>query len=236
MGNNSRAPVIPTTRRVRGFRERVLHWFDRAGREFPWRRRSASSYRKVIAEVLLQRTRAETVLDFYPRFVADFPSWRRLGNASEADLREYLEPIGLWRRRASSLRRLSHAMVERGGRFPKLRDEVEALPGVGQYIANSILLLVHDEREPLLDGGMARVLERYFGPRELADIRFDPYLQQLARRVVDHGRSAEVSWALLDLSAMICRPRQPRCTECPVRRGCQFAALHQQGAGSTRDR
>lgn len=112
----------------------------------------------MIAEVLRHRTRAETVLEFYPRFVAGFPSWRRLGNASEADLREYLEAIGLWRRRASSLRCFSNAMVERGGRCPKLRDEIEALSGVGQYIANSILLLVHDEREPFLEGGIGRVL------------------------------------------------------------------------------
>jgi len=232
MGNRTSPLAIPAPRRIRTFRERVLHWFDGAGREFPWRGRAASHYKKVIAEVLLQRTRAETVLAFYPKFVAEFPSWRRIANASEAKLRMYLEPIGLWRRRASSLRRLSHAMVERGGRFPRRRGEIEALPGVGQYIANSILLLVHKEREPLLDGGMARVLERYFGPRQLVDIRFDPYLQQLARKVVDHERSVEVSWALLDLSAMICRTREPRCSECPMRRGCRFAASQRQGLSS----
>lgn len=231
MGTRTCPPAIPAPRRIRIFREQVLHWFDGAGRDFPWRRQSASRYKKVIAEVLLQRTRAETVLAFYPRFVAEFPSWRRIANASEAELRECLEPIGLWRRRASSLCRLSHAMVERRGRFPGCRDEIEALPGVGQYIANSIQLLVHGEREPLLDGGMARVLERYFGPRQLVDIRFDPYPQQLARKVVDHERSAEVSWALLDLSAMTCRPRRPRCTECPVRRCCRFAASQGQGQG-----
>jgi len=233
MENRTCPPAIPAPRRIRTFRERVLNWFDGAGRVFPWRQRAASHYKKVIAEVLLQRTRAETVLAFYPGFVAEFPSWRRISNSSEAELRKYLEPIGLWRRRASSLCRLSHAMVERRGRFPECRGEVEALPGVGQYIANAILLLVHGEREPLLDGGMARVLERYFGPRKLVDIRFDPYLQQLARKVVDHERSAEVSWALLDLSAMICRPREPRCTECPVRRGCRFAASQRQGLVST---
>jgi A/G-specific adenine glycosylase len=210
--------------RVTSFRQRLLRWYDENGRDFPWRRPAASRYQKVIAEILLQRTRAETVTVFCPRFVADFPSWTRLASASETELRGYLEPIGLWRRRASVLRRLSHEMALRKGRFPQRRAEIESLPGVGQYVANSILLLVHGEREPLLDGSMARVLERYFGPRELVDIRFDPYLQQLARKVVDHSRSAEVSWALLDLGAMVCRPRQPRCTECPVRRGCWFAA------------
>jgi len=64
---------------------------------------------------------------------------------------------------------------------------------------------------------------RYFGPRKLADIRHDPYLQALAHRVVGHERSVEVSWALLDLGAMICEPLEPRCRVCPVRRGCQHA-------------
>ena len=223
MGNRECATASPAPRGISTFQARVLRWYYEAGREFPWRRPTASRYRKVVAEVLLQRTRAETVLAFYPRFVADFPSWRRLASASEAELREYLEPVGLWRRRASTLRRLSHEMVVRRGRFPDCRSEIEDLPGVGQYIANSILLLVHEKPEPLLDGGMARVLERYFGPRELVDIRFDPYLQQLARKVVDHESSAEVSWALLDLSAMICRPNRPICDQCPVRRGCRFA-------------
>lgn len=115
-------------------------------------------------------------------------------------------------------------MDRRRGCFPRTRDELESLPGVGQYVANAVLAQMHGEAVPLLDGGMARALERYFGPRELADIRHDAYLQALSHRVVDHERVVEMSWALLDLGAMICKPSKPRCDSCKVKRGSCWAA------------
>jgi A/G-specific adenine glycosylase len=207
------------SRRVSRFRHRVLAWYDKRGRTFPWRRPSATSYSRIVAELLLQRTRAETVASFFPDFTARFPSWKRLASATETDLRAFLQPLGLWRRRAATLRCLASEMNRRRGRFPRTRGELEALPRVGQYVANAVLVQVHGEPAALLDGSMARVLERYFGPRELADIRYDPYLQDLAGRVVDNERSVEVSCAVLDLGAMVCKPRDPLCGSCPVQRG-----------------
>lgn len=204
----------------------MLAWYDSHGRAFPWRRPSASTYRKIVAEILLQRTRAETVSTFFPAFASRFPSWKRLSQATEEDLRAFLQPLGLWRRRADTLQKLALEINRRRGRFPRTRDELQSLPGIGQYVANAVLVQVHGEPAPLLDGGMARVLERYFGARELVDIRHDPYLQDLSHRVVDHERPVEISWALLDLGAMICTPRKPRCDLCPVRRGCRWAVEH----------
>jgi len=146
-------------------------------------------------------------------------SWQALAAASESELATVLQPLGLWRRRAQVLRPLSAALARANGRFPSERASIEALPGVGQYIANSILLFCHGSSQPLLDTNMARVLERYFGKRRLADIRYDPYLQELASRVVEHEDSASVNWAILDLAALVCRPR-PRCSECPLSRDC----------------
>jgi len=98
------------------------------------------------------------------------------------------------------------------------------MPGVGQYVANAVYLFCHRTAEPLLDATMARVLERYFGPRRLVDIRYDPYLQELARSVVAGNDAIDVNWALLDLGAMVCRPRDPLCEICPVARGCYWRA------------
>ena len=84
-------------------------------------------------------------------------------------------------------------MAKRNGRFPSTRVEVEALPGVGQYITNATLLLCHGEAQPLLDVNMARVLERVFGPRKLVDIRYDPYLQNLAFEIVQCKGAKELN-------------------------------------------
>ena len=217
------AGQFPSPATMTALRRKLLRWFESHGRSFPWRRASATNYQYIIAEALLQRTRAETVALFFPRFTKEFPSWRQLAFASVIRLQNYLKPIGLWRRRASSIRALAKTMAKRNGRFPRERTAIEALPGVGQYIANAVLLFCHAQPQPLLDFNMARVLERVFGPRKLADIRYDPWLQELARKVVRCKAPARLNWAILDLAATTCLASNPRCSECPLASLCKFA-------------
>lgn len=208
--------------RLRAFRRLILAWFRSCGRHFPWRNPSASRYVLVVSEILLQRTRAETVAGFFPHFVKRFPGWNQLVLATEEELRAFLEPIGLWRRRSASLRALAAEMRARRGHSPSAREELEKLPGVGQYVASAAMVFCHGKREPLLDVNMARVLERCFSPRTLVDIRYDPWLQALARAVVNHPRAHEINWAVLDLAATICTTRNPRCGTCPLKGICRF--------------
>ena len=208
---------------IQHFRAEMFEWYRNHGRRFPWRKPSASNYDKIIAEVLLQRTRAETVAQFFPTFVARYPWWSQLAKANEDELIELIRPVGLWRRRSTTLINLAAQMTKRNGIFPKDLKEIEALPGVGQYIANSIMLLCHHCPRPLLDTNMARVLERYFGPRKLSDIRYDPYLQRLAITVVDCPDSVVLNWAILDFAARICSIRSPKCSQCALASGCRFA-------------
>ena len=114
-------------------------------------------------------------------------------------------------------------MVRRRGEFPTDRRQIEALPAVGQYVASAVMLFAHGRPEPLLDVNMARVLERVFEPRRLVDIRYDPWLQTLARILVRSVRSAEVNWAVLDVAALYCRSSKPRCVNCPLQRKCNYA-------------
>lgn len=210
-------------RRIRAFRRLLLDWFRREGRSFPWRNPSASRYAQIVSEILLQRTRAETVAKFSPGFIERFPGWNQLALATEEQLRAFLEPIGLWRRRAASLRALAKEMQSREGRFPATREEIESLPGVGQYVASAAMVFCHGAREPLLDVNMARVLERCFTPRKLVDIRYDPWLQALARAVINDRNAREINWAVLDLAATVCTIRNPRCPACPLQGCCQSA-------------
>ncbi len=136
-------------------------------------------------------------------------------------LKKEFNPIGIWKIRSDTLKRLSIAMVKRGGRFPRTRGEIEELPGVGQYIANAILMFCQGQPQPLLDVNMARVLERFFGPRKLADIRYDPYLQKLAREVLPRKRYKEFNWAILDFASIICRAYRPVCNKCCLKSKCR---------------
>ncbi len=156
------------------FQKCLLGWFEKNGRDFPWRKGKKTVYHIIIAEILLQRTKAATVAKYYPIFLKKYPNWKKLGLANENELQDILKPLGLHIQRAKRLFKLSREMKIRGGRFPKTRPEIEQMPMVGQYIANAFELLVLNKKTPLLDVNMARLLERYFGPRKLSDIRYDP--------------------------------------------------------------
>jgi len=209
--------------RIRSFSGRVLDWYKDAGRTFPWRTRDVPIYRLVVTEILLQRTRAATVADFYEEFFSRFPSWASLASSSIRDIESVLKPIGMWKQRAPRLYALAVAIVERGGALPKTSEDLLSLPAVGQYVANAALLFQGISPLPLLDAGMARTLERHFGERALADIRYDPYLQALAQRVVAVEDSVATNWAILDLAALVCRLKNPRCGNCPVKTTCLYS-------------
>lgn len=203
------------------FQSTLLTWFDQHARDFIWRQKSAKPYVRIVSEVLLQRTKAETVDKYFSSFLKRYPSWQALADASEGELVDALKPIGLHRQRGRRLYLLAQELVRRGG-FPARRTDVEDLPQMGQYITNAYELFVLRKPSPLLDVNMARVLERFFGGRKLKDIRHDRHLQQLAKRVVAIDTPVEMNWAVLDFAALVCKARNPRCHDCPLAEDCKF--------------
>lgn len=210
-----------TPKRIQTFQEKIITWFDENGRKFPWRKSKLTHYQLVIAEVLLQRTKAETIQKFYPVFIKRYPNWKSLHRTKKNTLEKVLQPIGLFRQRAALLKKLAREMNIRNGHLPNKREEIEKLPFAGQYIVNAIMLLIKKKPAPLLDVNMARVLERYFGPRKLSDIRYDPYLQELAWKVVQHEETVKINWGILDFAALICRASKPNCNYCFLNTKCR---------------
>jgi A/G-specific adenine glycosylase len=211
---------------------RIMEWYAMHGRELPWRGPSVSEYERICVEVLLQRTRAETVAGMYDEFFSRFPSWQAIAEAAEGDLEHHLKKIGLWRRRSIGLRALASEAVDLAGEFPSNQESLLELPAVGHYVANAILLFQHGQKRPLLDVNMARFLERFLGPRGLADIRHDPGLHEASLRFVNVDDPVRLNWAVLDFGSAVCRPRMPRCSECPVREICLTGTGGEPGEGS----
>ncbi|WP_050009458.1 hypothetical protein [Flavobacterium sp. B17] len=209
--------------KIKIFQDYLLTWFYQNGRHhFPWRKNDLTSYEIVISETLLQRTKAETIEKFYIKFLQKFPNWDTIVQADIQTIEEFLKPIGLYRQRSKRFKDLAAEMTKRKGKFPIEKVELQEIPFLGQYIINSILLQIHNIPSPLLDVNMARVLERYFGERKLSDIRYDPYLQELAYRVVNHSASKEINWAILDFAAEICKARKPLCENCFLSATCKY--------------
>ena len=206
--------------RLSRLRDELLIWYSDNGRHLPWRSPSANVFERVCVEVLLQRTRAETVARVYPVFFTRFTSWNDIASTSIEELEEHFRPIGLWKRRARSMQALARYAVERDGFFPTETTELAKAPGVGQYIQNAILLFQHGEARPLLDVNMARVIERFIRPRRLADIRHDPWLQAAAHWLVRGEHAIKINWAVLDFGSAVCKASGPKCVSCSLFSRC----------------
>ena len=177
----------------------------------------------LVVEILLQQTRAERIAVFVPTFLADFPTLDALAEAKESMLAERLATLGLQNRRARRLVALAGVLVARDGRVPSSKLELESLPGVGPYVAAAYMSTVLHEPKPMVDVNMARLIERLYGPRTLADIRHDPHINGIAQRLIHlAARPEEFNWAVLDLGAAHCTARSPSCLGCPLLEVCPF--------------
>lgn len=215
--------VPKVVERIPWLRRRLLSWFERSGRSFPWRDPERTPYEVVVAEILLQRTAAVGVARAYAGFIERYPSWATLAQALREDLEHTLRSLGLWRQKALALRHLARFIAERGGVVPSARAELERLRGIGPYTASAVLAIVYGQAEPLVDVNMTRLLGRFFGLSGSTRGSRQRLLHALALRLVRSKRSLAVNWAALDCGALVCRARQPRCPQCPLRARCQYA-------------
>nr|WP_233166872.1 hypothetical protein [Pedobacter sp. ASV2] len=200
-------------------------WYNLNGRKFVWRQDGFSQYEIIIVEALLQRTKAETIALFFDSFIAKYPSWQSIAIAPLQKIELDLRPIGLYKQRAKRIKNMALEIIGRNEILPPTREDLDKIPMFGQYIANAIELQIFNRNKPLLDVNMARLLERYFGPRTLSDIRYDPYLQDLAHRVVNHKNAKMINWGILDFAALVCKSRKPRCITCFLSNDCEYYNL-----------
>ncbi len=215
---NSTPPTPAIARRVAAA---LAEWFEREGRRFPWRARSFPAWRLLVSEILLQKTRAPSVAAFLPGFFSTYPTLARLAAARPKSLERAFASLGLQRKRAQQVSGLTRALRARGGSVPRTRAGLEELPGVGPYVSAAYLSTRFGEPVPMVDANFARIVERAFGPRHKADLRSDPFVPDVATRIVSAAEDPRVvNWAVMDLGALVCVPRAPKCADCPIRRYC----------------
>lgn len=234
-------PALP--RNALRFKRRLLKWFRGAGRELPWRA-TRDPYRVIVSEFMLQQTQVTRVTSYYERFLQRFPDLSSLAAAPPRRVREAWDGLGYYRR-AANLHRLARIVaVEHDGRIPDDPAQLACLPGVGRYTAGAVASFAYEKRAPAVDTNVARVLWRVFRPRRTAargragrgapgrDGREgraggiapgNRTLWALAERLLPARRRTawEFNQALMDLGALYCLARRPRCRLCPVRPACR---------------
>ena len=224
------------------FSDRVLAWYARSGRkDLPWQQ-EPTPYRVWISEIMLQQTQVATVIPFYKRFMARFPTVHALAGASQDQVLHHWSGLGYYAR-ARNLHAAAQQIVARhDGIFPETFDAVMDLPGIGRSTAGAILALACGQRHPILDGNVKRVLTRYYalagwpGQAEVLKdsvelVRHEPswpgqaevlkVLWTLAESCTPATQIAAYTQAIMDLGATVCTRGQPACAQCPLAEDCQ---------------
>jgi A/G-specific adenine glycosylase len=202
------------------FATRVVHWQREHGRhDLPWQ--GADAYRVWLSEIMLQQTQVMTVIPYYQRFVASFPTVGELAAANVDEVLAHWSGLGYYAR-GRNLHRAAQIIVEKyQGEFPREFDQIIELPGIGRSTAAAICALAYHQRRAILDGNVKRVLSRYCGiTGSPAGKAVEAQLWQQAEALLPQQDVAIYIQAQMDMGATICTRSKPKCELCPVQADC----------------
>jgi len=210
---------MPSKKRISDL---LLDWYYKNGRVYPWRK-DRSPYKTLIAEIMLQRTRAEQVIPVYLLFLKEFPDATALNQAPEDKIRKYFSKLGLIKRARLVKQLAAELTVRFSGKVPHTKKELLSLPSVGEYIADAVLAFSFGRDVGVIDSNVCRILGRVFGLRAKGEARRDKQFREFLDKIVPTGKAADFNYAMIDLGALVCTPKHPSCVICPLVEVCLFA-------------
>ena len=203
--------------------KKILKWYDINRRALPWRKKVSSQkkqYFTLVSEFMLQQTQVATVIPFFNRFIKNLPSLRKLANVEEKKLIKLWEGLGYYSR-ARNLKKTAQIIIKDfDGKIPKNFDQLKSLPGIGNYTASAIMAIAFNLPFIPLDGNIERVLKRYLYLKKDRDIQKN----NLSKKKYVFGissRASDYAQALMELGALICKPSNPVCNQCPISKSCK---------------
>ncbi len=205
---------------MQSFAHRLIAWQRTHGRhDLPWQ--DVDAYRVWLSEIMLQQTQVATVIPYYLRFIASFPTEQKLADASEDDVLAHWSGLGYYAR-GRNLHKAARIIAERfNGQFPHQFEDIVELPGIGRSTAAAICALAYHEHRAILDGNVKRVLARYCGIAGWAgEKKVEEKLWQQAEALLPQHDIATYTQALMDMGATVCVRSRPRCAACPVQQDC----------------
>jgi A/G-specific adenine glycosylase len=203
------------------FRKSLLGWFRQFQRDLPWRH-TKDPYKIWLSEIMLQQTRVAAVIPYYEHFLERFPNVYALAEAPEEEVLRLWSGLGYYSRARNLQKAARQIVAEHCGSFPKRREQMLDLAGIGDYTASAIASIAFQEKSAVLDGNVARVLSRLGAIRgDLRETKKWQLLQDEADRLLDPSAPGDWNQAMMELGAMICTPRAPQCLLCPVAAHCE---------------
>src|SRR2546427_1484250 len=216
--SSKKSPGLDASQKRR-FQARLLKWYEKHGRDLPWRNTS-DPYHILVSEVMLQQTQVDRVIPKYHEFLDRYPSFEELADAPVSDVKKTWYPLG-YNIRPERLHSIACETVERyGGHLPSDAEELLSFKGIGRYTAGAIRSFAFNEDAPILDTNVMRVLHRVFIGAG------DPKLQKstlwaLSETLIPRGKGYDFNQALMDFGAIVCTARDPYCLLCPMKDCCK---------------
>lgn len=196
------------------FSQKLLTWYDQASRDLPWRTSPSNPYYVWLSEIMLQQTTVATVVPYFQDFTLKWPTLQDLAKASLDDILVAWQGLGYYSR-ARNLHRCAQSLAKT---FPREEKELLKLPGIGPYTAAAITSIAFGKKAAAIDGNVVRVLSRYFMDPDLPP--FKDLKEKLIGQLPDE-RCGDFTQALMELGALVCRPKSPLCEECPFLKDCK---------------
>tara|TARA_B100000029_G_scaffold515443_1_gene622410 strand:+ start:1041 stop:2021 length:981 start_codon:yes stop_codon:yes gene_type:complete len=203
--------------------KKILKWYDLNKRSLPWRINFSSQkkqYYTLVSEFMLQQTQVKTVIPYFNRFIKDIPNLKTLTKVQNKKLIKLWEGLGYYSR-ARNLKKTSQLIIKNfKGKIPNNFEDLKSLPGIGNYTARAILAIAFNKPFIPLDGNIERVLKRYLNLKKKNEIQKENLEEKKSIFGVSH-RSSDFAQALMELGALICRPNNPLCNQCPISKKCK---------------
>jgi A/G-specific adenine glycosylase len=208
------------------FHQDLLEWYQNNARQLPWRE-TTDPYLIWVSEIMLQQTRVETVIPYFKRWKGRLPDLDSLVEADEEQVLNLWEGLGYYQR-AHNLHQAAKVIAERyQGKIPRDLKTLKTLPGIGPYTAGAIASIGFGENTPLIDGNVRRIFCRFFDiATPLQEKETETLLWQIAAELLPDHNPGDFNQALMELGALICIPKNPSCSSCPLQTAC-LAYKHQ---------
>ena len=203
--------------------KKIIKWYDLNKRQLPWRKNVSlqkRQYYTLLSEFMLQQTQVATVIPYFNRFIKDIPNLKILSKVKNKKLIKLWEGLGYYSR-VRNLKKTAQIIIKNfSGKLPKNLENLLSLPGIGNYTASAILAIAFNKPYIPLDGNIERILKRYLYLKKDKEIQKENLINKKSIFGIS-SRSGDYAQALMELGALICKPKNPLCTKCPISKNCK---------------
>ncbi|MBU4228681.1 MAG: A/G-specific adenine glycosylase, partial [Proteobacteria bacterium] len=209
----------------------LLHWFAQNGRDLPWRK-TYLPYHIWISEIMLQQTQMDRAVAYFTRWLEYFPDIATLAEAKEQEVLRLWEGLGYYSRARNLLKTAGLLCQRHCSALPEDHGALLQLPGIGRYTAGAIMSLAFNRNHPIVDANVERLFSRLFNLAvPVKEKQAHNFIWQKAAELIPEGKARFFNQSLMELGALVCLPRSPRCEACPIRDHCEAFA---QGVANER--